>query len=95
MTAIEFYTTLLPVYWEMILEISVAFGRVILRLRKERGITQESLAGDAGLQRKYISLLEKANYQPKISTVFKIAEGLGLKPSELIAMVEKERCNAE
>lgn len=72
------------------MDVSVAFGRVILRLRKERGITQETLAGEVGLQRKYISLLEKAIYQPKISTVFKIAEGLGIKPSELIALVEKE-----
>ncbi len=62
-----------------------------MRLRKERGITQESLAGDVGLQRKYISLLEKASYQPKIGTVFKLALGLGLRPSELVALVEEER----
>ena len=73
------------------LDVSVAFGRVLLRIRKEKGLSQEALAGEAGLQRKYISLLEKAEYQPKISTVFKLAEALGYSPSAFIACVEEER----
>lgn len=72
------------------LDVSVAFGRVLLRLRQERGLSQEALAGEAGLQRKYISLLEKAEYQPKITTVFKLAEALGLKPSDFVALIEQE-----
>ncbi len=72
-------------------DVSVAFGKVLLRLRKQRGISQEALAGDADLQRKYISLLEKAEYQPKISTVFKLAEALGLTPAEFVALIDKER----
>jgi len=73
------------------LDVSVAFGRVLLRIRKERGLSQEALAAEAGLQRKYISLLERAEYQPKISTVFKVAEALGVRPSVFIAFVEAER----
>lgn len=72
-------------------DVSVAFGKVLLRLRKLRGISQEALAGDADLQRKYISLLEKAEYQPKISTVFKLAEALGVTPAEFVALIDKER----
>lgn len=73
------------------MEVSVAFGRVLRRLRVERGMSQETLAEEAELSRKYISLLEKAEYQPKISTVFGLAEALGCKPSEFIALVEIER----
>lgn len=73
------------------LDVSIAFGRVLLRLRKERGLSQETLAGEAGLQRKYISLLERAEYQPKITTVFKLAEALGYTPSAFVACIEQER----
>lgn len=73
------------------MEVSVAFGRVIRRLRQERGLPQEKIAELADLQRKYISLLERADYQPKLSTVFKLAEALGCRPSELIALVEEEQ----
>jgi transcriptional regulator with XRE-family HTH domain len=73
------------------LDVPIAFGRVLLRVRKERGLSQEALAGEAGLQRKYISLLEKAEYQPKISTVFRLAEALGYAPSDFIALVDEER----
>ena len=73
------------------LDVSVAFGRVLFRLRKLKGISQEALAGEADLQRKYISLLEKAEYQPKISTVFRLAEALDLTPAEFVALIDKER----
>ncbi|MDP2102100.1 MAG: helix-turn-helix transcriptional regulator [Methylotenera sp.] len=74
----------------MPLEISVAFGRVLRRLRLERGLSQETVGELASLQRKYISLLERADYQPKLETVFRLAEALGCTPSMLIAMVEEE-----
>ncbi len=45
----------------------------------------------ADLQRKYISLLERADYQPKLSTIFNLAKALGCRPSELIALVEEEQ----
>ncbi len=73
------------------MDVSVAFGKVLLRLRRERGLSQESLAGEADLQRKYISLLEKAEYQPKISTVFRLAEALGQSPAEFVALIDAER----
>ncbi len=73
------------------MDVSVAFGKVLLRLRRERGLSQEALAGEADLQRKYISLLEKAEYQPKISTVFRLAEALGQSPAEFVALIDAER----
>lgn len=72
------------------MEISVAFGRVLRRLRLERGLSQETVGELANLQRKYISLLERAEYQPKLETVFRLAAALECTPSSLIALVEKE-----
>ena len=75
---------------DMPLEISVAFGRVLRRLRLERGLSQETVGELANLQRKYISLLERADYQPKLETIFRLAAALECTPSHLIAMVEEE-----
>jgi len=81
---------------DLLLEISVAFGRVLRRLRLEQGLSQETVGELANLQRKYISLLERADYQPKLETIFRLAEALRCSPSSLIAMVEEEargNCN--
>ena len=72
------------------MEIAVAFGRVLRRLRLEQKFSQEELADNAGLQRKYISLLEKAQYQPKLTTVFSLAVALNCTPSDFIALVDEE-----
>lgn len=74
----------------MPLEISVAFGRVLRKLRLEKGMSQETVGELANLQRKYISLLEHADYQPKLETVFRLAKALDCKPSNLISLVEEE-----
>ncbi|MEI8363735.1 MAG: helix-turn-helix transcriptional regulator [Betaproteobacteria bacterium] len=72
------------------MEVSVAFGRVLRRLRLERGLSQETVGELANLQRKYISLLERADYQPKLETVFRLAAALECPPSNLIALVQEE-----
>lgn len=66
------------------------FGEVLRRLRKEAGMSQEELGGVAGLQRKYISLLELGEKQPSLNSVFNLAHALRLSASELVAFVERE-----
>lgn len=65
-----------------------AFGIVVRRLRKEAGLSQESLAEKAHLRRTYISILELGDQQPSLSTIIKVAEGLNMPAHELIAQVE-------
>ena len=72
----------------------VVFGKVLRRLRKEAGLSQESLGFDADLQRNYISLMELGRYQPTIESVFKLANALKLPPAVLVAYVEAELSNA-
>lgn len=71
-------------------KIAVGFGRVLRQLRLSMGMTQEELALEAGLQRKYISNLELGEYQPTLTTVFKVAFALKIQPSDLIAHVHAE-----
>ena len=69
---------------------NIAFGKVLRRLRIELGLSQEALALSAELQRNYISLMELGQNQPTITTIFKLADALDIKPSMLIDLVEKE-----
>jgi len=70
--------------------VDVAFGLVLRRVRKEMELSQEALALEADLQRNYISLIELGTNQPTITTIFKLARALKIKPSELIGLVEQE-----
>ena len=65
-----------------------AFARVLMTLRGERGMTQETLAFDSGYHPKYISLLERGKNSPSLITILEIARVLGVTGSELIRRVE-------
>jgi transcriptional regulator with XRE-family HTH domain len=69
---------------------AIVFGRVLRALRTERGLSQEGLALDAGIQRNYVSLMERGVNQPTIGTIFKLAVALGVRPSVLVERVELE-----
>ncbi len=65
------------------------FGEVLKDLRTSKGYSQEHLAELAGLDRTYVSLLERGHRQPTISTVFSLAKALNIAPSKIISQVEK------
>ena len=69
---------------------NIAFGKVLRRLRIDLGLSQEALALSAELKRNYISLMELGQNQPTITTIFKLADALGIKPSKLMDLVENE-----
>lgn len=66
-----------------------SFGKALRAVRKQRCLSQEQLAGDAGVERNYISLLECGSCSPTIRVVFKLCAILGVPPSELLAQVEE------
>jgi len=72
------------------LDPAIAFGQVLRRLRKEAGLTQEQLALDAGVERNFVSLIERGNNQPTIRIVFKLADSLQIQPSKMLRQVEIE-----
>lgn len=69
---------------------NLTVGAVIRRLRTEKGMTQELLSGFAGIARTHLTMIESGNKQPNFETIWKIAEALEMKPSELVAEIEKE-----
>lgn len=66
------------------------FGKVLREFRKEYHLSQARLAELSDLDHTFISELERALRQPTITTIFKLAKGLNIKPSQLIEKVEKE-----
>jgi len=66
-----------------------SISRTILFLRKEAGLSQEKLAEKAGVHRTYISQLERGIKSPTLPILFKLAQGLNKKPSEIISLIEE------
>lgn len=65
-----------------------AFGEVLRELRTGTGKTQETIALDAGLDRTFISMLERGLRQPTLETVLSLSRALGVSASEIVARVE-------
>ena len=66
-----------------------AYGRVLRAARKRRGLSQEKLALDAGVERNYISLIELGRNSPSLRVQFKLSAVLAQSPSALIAQAEE------
>ena len=71
-------------------KIAKIFGKTLKEVRNEKGLSQEKLAEKSHLDRTYISLLERGLRQPSLSTIFSISSALGIFPSELIKLTEKQ-----
>lgn len=71
------------------MEPELAFGKVLREKRKEVGLSQEVLALDVGLERTFISMLERGQRQPSLTTMLKIAPALGCSATELMAEIER------
>ena len=67
-----------------------AVGKVIRDLRKEKGISQDVLSGFAGIARTHLTMIENGTKQANFETLWKIALALDIRPSELVARIERE-----
>lgn len=65
-----------------------ALGRAIREVRVERGFTQESFAAHAGMDRSYYGAIERGEFNVTLSTIYKIADGLGVGAGELLDRVQ-------
>lgn len=54
------------------------------RLRKERGWSQETLADEAGLDRTYISGIERVVRNPTVTVIDRVSVALECRLSELL-----------
>ena len=65
-------------------------GGRIGELRKQKGITQEELAGKMGISPKYLSSIERGKENPTLNTLINLAQSLNIQISELFDFIEVE-----
>lgn len=66
-------------------------GHVVRYTRARRSLSQEELGYRAGLHRNYIGAIERGEINPTFRVLLKLATGLSIPLSELIATAEQER----
>jgi transcriptional regulator with XRE-family HTH domain len=67
------------------------FGRNLRRLREERGFSQESLAGHAGLHRTYVGAIERGERNVSLLNIVKLARALNVDVRELFEGIPTRR----
>lgn len=59
----------------------------LLKLRAEKGLSQQELADKAGLTRAVYGDMERGDRIPKITTILKVAKALDCAPEKLLPPV--------
>ncbi|MBI5926144.1 MAG: helix-turn-helix transcriptional regulator [Aquabacterium sp.] len=68
---------------------AAAFGEVIRAERVRQAIAQDQFALLANVDRSYYGKLERGERQPSLALILRIAGGLGIAASDIIALVEE------
>jgi transcriptional regulator with XRE-family HTH domain len=66
------------------MRIEAVVGSNIRRLRKAAGLSQETLAADAGIDMRYLGGIERGQENPTVAVVASIAKELGVPASTLL-----------
>lgn len=61
--------------------------------RKLKGMTQEQLAAEAGMERSYVSDLERGTRNPSVLALGRLADALCIEASLLLASKKSEKQN--
>ena len=64
------------------------FGRRLRRLRRDRDLSQEAVAHMAGLDRTYVSGVERGERNLSLVNICRLAGALGVEPSALMEGVK-------
>lgn len=67
-----------------------ATGKAIMRLRIKNGLSLNLFAYENDLQKSMVSRLERGVNEPKLSSIWKIAEALNISLSDFMKEVQKE-----
>ena len=70
--------------------VGAGFAAALRTRRLARGLTQEELAGRAGIHRTYLSDIERGSRNVGLLNIGKIAEALNVPVSRLFQIAEEE-----
>ncbi len=66
-------------------ELQRKFGKRLAELRDKKGFTQENFSFEVGVDRTYISYIERGKRNPSLYMLWKIAKFLNVKLSDLLS----------
>jgi transcriptional regulator with XRE-family HTH domain len=61
----------------------VEFGKSVRAFRLKRGFSQEAFAHAASIDRSYMGQIERGEFSPTITMVYRIAKALRVAPAKL------------
>lgn len=68
-----------------------AFGRTLRKARRDKDLSQEALADEAGVSAKHVGEIERANKDPRLTTIVKLTDALDLRAAELFREFDERR----
>jgi transcriptional regulator with XRE-family HTH domain len=63
---------------------SAAFGQRLRELRDQQGVSQDALARETDVHPTAIGRFERGAREPRLTTILRLARGLGVSPGELV-----------
>lgn len=69
----------------------IALGLSIKKIREQKSLSQEKLAEMADIHTSYIGQIERGMRYPSLKVVFKIADALNVKLSDLFAGIDVKK----
>ena len=63
-------------------------GKAIIKIRKQKGFSQENFAYEAGIGRRYMSDIENGKRQVSVNVVYRVCQKLDMSLSEFFKVVE-------
>lgn len=67
----------------------LGLGEAVREIRMAKAFSQEDLGLESGLDRTYIGGIERGERNPSYGSLLKIAEALGVRVSEIVALGER------
>ena len=67
-----------------------SFGQRLRSIRLAKGLTQEELAGKAGLHTTYIGIIERGKQGASLDTIEKLATALGVKEEKFFSFISRK-----
>lgn len=72
------------------MNIQTQLGRRVRYIRQSKGLTQREVAEVGGIERSYLSRIERGEFKPQLDTIVLLAQGLRVTLSELFDEIEIE-----
>ena len=66
------------------MDLRTTFAANVVRLRRAKGLSQEALAHEAGVNRSYLARIETGRHYVGLEIIGKLAEALEVEPAELL-----------